>query len=187
VGRALIVVDVQKDFCPGGSLPVDRGDKIAGDITAYMDEWHDQYQNIICTKDWHPDDPYFGHFSSSPDYKDTWPAHCIAGTDGAMFHPNFDTYYVDAIFHKGQNDAAYSGFEGTNVMTGIGLDNYIRLWDITELHIVGLALDYCVKATAIDAAQYGYDTTILVDLTAPVSQDVTLVMNELDAAGVAVN
>lgn len=185
MGKALIVVDVQKDFTPGGSMPVERGDVVAEAISDYMNDWYDMYQNIVATKDWHPDDPYFNHFASSPDYKDTWPAHCIHDTDGAKFHPSFDTFYLDGVFLKGQTGAAYSAFEATSALTGHSLDAYLKIWDVDELHIVGLALDYCVKATALEAAALGYKTTVLLDLTAPVNNDVNDVLNELDAAGVA--
>lgn len=168
--KALIVVDVQNDFCPGGSLAVAGGDDVAQRITGFMLARHGEYRVLVATKCWHPLDDQFPHFSPTPDFKDTWPPHCIAGTRGAEFHPNLDADMLRHVFLKGQNSAAYSGFEGTNGFRE-SLNTYLHTRGITEVDVVGIATDYCVKATAIDAAKLGYQTTVLLDLTAPVDPD----------------
>lgn len=179
MSRALIVVDVQNDFCPGGSLPVDDGDMVAEAISFYMASEEHLYSSIVASKDWHPNPvyqnrfmgkPHFSHFSETPDFKDTWPVHCVAGTDGARFHRALDVYSIDRVFLKGQSTAAYSAFEGKS-LEGIYLNDWFNVWDITEVDVVGLALDYCVRATALDAVTFGFETTVLTSLTAPVHAD----------------
>lgn len=169
--RALIVVDVQNDFCPGGSLAVEGGDKIASFISGYIARRGSEYRVVVATKCWHPNDPDFSHFSPTPDYQDTWPPHCVANTAGAEFHPNLDFHeMLRHVFYKGQASAAYSGFEGTNDFRE-DLQTYLHTRGILEVDVVGIATDYCVKATAVDAAKHGYPTTVLLDLTAAVHPD----------------
>jgi nicotinamidase/pyrazinamidase len=110
MSRALIIVDVQNDFCEGGALAVDGGAEVAGAISEYVESHHGQFDHIVATQDWHIDPG--AHFSESPDFKDSWPPHCIAGSPGAELHPDLDTEHIQAYFHKGQYAAAYSGFEG---------------------------------------------------------------------------
>ena len=110
MSRALIIVDVQNDFCEGGSLAVDGGAAVAGAISEYVDAHHGEFDHVVATQDWHIDPG--SHFSETPDFKDSWPRHCVAGTRGAELHPDLDTEYIDAYFRKGQFAAAYSGFEG---------------------------------------------------------------------------
>jgi nicotinamidase/pyrazinamidase len=110
MSRALIIVDVQNDFCEGGSLPVDGGAELAGAISEYVDAHHGQFDHVVATQDWHIDPG--AHFSEEPDFIDSWPKHCVAGTRGAELHPDLDTEYIQAYFRKGQFTAAYSGFEG---------------------------------------------------------------------------
>lgn len=110
MSRALIIVDVQNDFCEGGSLPVEGGSDLAGAISEYVDAHHGQFDHIVATQDWHIDPG--GHFSAEPDFVDSWPTHCVAGSRGAELHPGLDTEYIQAYFRKGQYTAAYSGFEG---------------------------------------------------------------------------
>jgi nicotinamidase/pyrazinamidase len=110
MSRALIIVDVQNDFCEGGSLPVAGGAALAGAISEYVDAHHGQFDHIVATQDWHVDPG--AHFSEDPDFVDSWPKHCVAGTRGAELHPDLDTEYIQAYFRKGQFTAAYSGFEG---------------------------------------------------------------------------
>ncbi|MCB5293651.1 isochorismatase family protein [Arthrobacter sp. SO3] len=110
MSRALIIVDVQNDFCEGGSLPVAGGAELAGAISEYVDAHHGQFDHIVATQDWHVDPG--AHFSEDPDFIDSWPKHCVAGTRGAELHPDLDTEYIQAYFRKGQFTAAYSGFEG---------------------------------------------------------------------------
>ena len=110
MSRALIIVDVQNDFCEGGSLPVTGGAALAGAISEYVDAHHGQFDHVVATQDWHVDPG--AHFSEDPDFVDSWPKHCVAGTRGAELHPDLDTEYIQAYFRKGQFTAAYSGFEG---------------------------------------------------------------------------
>jgi nicotinamidase/pyrazinamidase len=110
MSRALIIVDVQNDFCEGGSLAVEGGAELAGAISEYVDAHHGQFDHVVATQDWHIDPGT--HFSDDPDFVDSWPKHCVAGTRGADLHPDLDTEYIQAYFRKGQYTAAYSGFEG---------------------------------------------------------------------------
>jgi nicotinamidase/pyrazinamidase len=170
--RALIVVDVQNDFCEGGSLPVAGGARVASDIGALLHHWTRQdqlapsYDVVVATKDHHIDPG--GHWSKEPDFVDTWPVHCKVGTDGEAFHPNLDPQPFDAIFLKGAHEAAYSAFEGRTVV-GAGLADWLRERGVTELDVCGIATDHCVRATALDAAREGFATTVLLDLTAAVA------------------
>lgn len=182
--KALIVVDVQKDFCEGGSLAVDGGAEVAQRITDLLLE-HD-YAHVVATKDYHIDPG--DHFSENPDYRDSWPPHCVVGTPGVEFHPAFNPAVVEAVFHKGHYSAAYSGFEGTLADDdGVTLTDWLRERGVDEVDVVGIATDYCVKATAADAAAAGFATTVLLDLTAGVSPTTTTeAVDALRDAGVAV-
>lgn len=181
--RALIVVDVQKDFTEGGSLAVEGGAKAAEDIAAYYKENKLFYDTVVFTKDYHVDPG--SHFSSDPDFKDSWPAHCVVGTAGSDFHPNLSMpINNELIFYKGKDTAAYSGFEGQNEQ-GKTLSQYFEEAGVDEVVVVGIALDYCVKATALDAVKYGFKTTVLKDLTAAVSDEgADTTIEEFDKAGV---
>jgi nicotinamidase/pyrazinamidase len=189
MARALIVVDVQNDFCEGGSLPVPGGAEVAFRINGLVHHWleaapHErEYAAVVATRDHHIDPG--DHFSDDPDFVDTWPAHCVVGTEGAAFHPNLDPQPFDAVFLKGEHQAAYSGFEGKE-HDGADLESWLRSHRIDEVDVCGIATDYCVRATALDAHREGFGTTVLTDLTAgvaPASTEQTLV--ELRAAGVA--
>ncbi|KQU66565.1 isochorismatase family protein [Phycicoccus sp. Root101] len=175
MSRALILVDVQNDFCEGGSLAVAGGADVAGRISAYVAAHHDDYAAIVATADWH-DDPG-AHFSDAPDFVDTWPAHCRIGSDGALFHPAAEQAFehVEAIFRKGHHSAAYSGFEGFTVEADhrATLADWLRDRAIEQVDVVGIATDHCVRATALDAAEEGFETTVLLDLTAGVSRETT--------------
>jgi nicotinamidase/pyrazinamidase len=188
MSRALVIVDVQNDFCEGGSLPVTGGAEVARRISEHVVTHHAEYAAIVATADWH-DDPG-AHFSDSPDYVDSWPAHCRVGSDGALFHPAAEPAFeqVEAIFRKGHHSAAYSGFEGHTVQadTKVGLADWLRDRAIEEVHVVGIATDYCVRATALDAADEGFETTVLLDLTAGVAPESTaMALVDLAAAEVA--
>ena len=169
--RALIIVDVQNDFCEGGSLPVTGGAEVARRISEYVVTHHRGYAAIVATADWH-DNPG-DHFSDTPDFVDSWPRHCRVGTDGALFHPAAEPAFehVEAIFRKGHHSAAYSGFEGFTVEADrrVGLADWLRDRAIEEVDVVGIATDYCVRATALDAADEGFETRVLLDLTAGVA------------------
>ena len=186
--KALIVVDVQNDFCEGGSLAVEGGAEVARRITDLL-RHHDydqvDYDYVVATQDWHIDPG--AHFSPEPDYRDTWPPHCEVGTPGADFHPAFDATGVDAIFHKGHYSAAYSGFEGASVADGQPLAEWLRARDVDAVDVVGIATDHCVRATAADAVAAGFATRVLLDLTAGVSPTTTAAaLDALRAAGVDV-
>lgn len=167
MSKALVIVDVQNDFCPGGSLAVADGDDVAAAISEYMLEFAHYYTTIVATKCWHPDNNGFDHFSDKPDYDKTWPPHCIAGTPGARLHPNLETRPIEKIFLKGQESAAYSGFEG-KTPEGVSLQDHLTVWDVTDVDVVGLALDYCVKWTCVDASKAGFHTTVIPNLTGSV-------------------
>ncbi|OKH85798.1 amidase [Mycobacterium sp. ST-F2] len=166
--RALIVVDVQNDFCEGGSLAVSGGGAVARAISDLLARH--EYDHVVATADHHVDPG--DHFSDAPDYLTSWPPHCVAGTAGAQFHPELDVSAVEAVFRKGRHSAAYSGFEGTDE-SGTGLADWLRARRVDEVDVVGIATDYCVRATAADAAEAGFRTRVLLDYTAGVSADGT--------------
>ncbi|MEU1813608.1 isochorismatase family protein [Streptomyces roseifaciens] len=184
--RALIIVDVQNDFCEGGSLAVAGGADVAAAITDLVGEATPGYRHIVATRDHHIDPG--AHFSAAPDYENTWPPHCVAGTEGSGFHPNFAPVIasgaIDAVFDKGAYAAAYSGFEGTDE-NGVSLADWLRERGVTEVDVVGIATDHCVRATALDAAREGFSTHVLLDLTAGVAPGTTeKALGELRDAGV---
>ncbi|MEU8761217.1 isochorismatase family protein [Streptomyces sp. NPDC048659] len=186
--RALIVVDVQNDFCEGGSLAVAGGADVAAAVTDLIGQAAGAaaYRHVVATRDHHIDPG--AHFSDRPDYVDSWPRHCVAGTEGVGFHPNFAPAVasgaVDAVFDKGAYEAAYSGFEGRDE-NGATLAEWLRERGVTEVDVVGIATDHCVRATALDAAREGFRTQVLLDLTAGVARETTgRALEELRAAGV---
>jgi nicotinamidase/pyrazinamidase len=181
--RALIIVDVQNDFCEGGSLAVTGGASVAQAITELLAS-HPDYAHVVATKDFHIDPGE--HFSDNPDYAASWPPHCVVGTSGADFHPQFDAGAVEAVFKKGHYSAAYSGFEGTDE-AGTPLDEWLRQRGVDEVDVVGIATDYCVQATAADAAKAGFSTRVLLGMTAGVAPESTAkAVENLRAAGVEV-
>lgn len=204
MAKALIIVDVQNDFCAGGALATDRGAKVASLISEYVENNHHRYEAVVATQDWHIDPG--AHFSDTPDFVDSWPVHCVANTEGAEIHPNLDTDYIEAYFRKGRYEAAYSGFEGLqapeeSVMTGehepgatlddegpkTPLADWLDEREIQDVDIVGIATDYCVLATAKDAVDAGYETCVLIDLTAPVHEDkLDEVIAEMEDEGITV-
>jgi nicotinamidase/pyrazinamidase len=177
----LIIVDVQNDFCEGGSLAVKGGARVAAGISSALRSG--TWDHVVATKDYHIDPG--AHFSEHPDFLESWPPHCVVGTTGPDFHPNLVTDKVEAIFHKGQHAAAYSGFEG-HTTAGEGLADWLRERDVTSVEIVGIATDYCVRATALDSIAAGFDTTVLLDLTAGVAEGTTeAALQEFRTASVA--
>ncbi|GMA39043.1 isochorismatase family protein [Mobilicoccus caccae] len=179
--RALIVVDVQNDFCEGGALGVTGGKDVAAAIAEHLTHHAGDYATVVATADWHIDPG--DHFSDDPDYVDSWPPHCRVGTPGADFHPDVAPALevAEAVFRKGEYSAAYSGFEGTTEATearegegaGLGLAQWLREVGVTEVDVVGIATDHCVRATALDAAREGFRTRVLLDLTAGVAPETT--------------
>lgn len=179
---ALVIVDVQRDFCEGGSLAVAGGAAVAERLTSYLARAAGNYGAIVATRDHHVDPG--AHFSSDPDYQDSWPAHCVARTPGAEFHPALDTSRFDAVFDKGERAAAYSGFEA-HTAAGTSLAEWLRDRDVKRLDVAGIATDYCVRATALDAVRAGFVTVVLEDLVAGVAPATTeSARAELAAAGV---
>ncbi len=192
--RALIVVDVQNDFCEGGSLAVTGGAAVAAAISAYLAAEGGGYAHVVASRDHHIDPG--DHFSDHPDFAATWPPHCVAGTPGAEFHPGLDTSRIEAVFSKGAHAAAeavfskgahaaaYSAFEGTDE-AGTPLAGWLRERGVDALDVTGIATDYCVRATALDAAREGFATRVLLRLTAGVDPVTTgEALAALKAAGV---
>jgi nicotinamidase/pyrazinamidase len=172
--RALLIIDVQNDFCEGGSLAVAGGASVAEAITEHISAHAGDYSAIAGTRDWHIDPGE--HFSAHPDYATTWPVHCVAGTPGAASHPGLDTEPVEAWFTKGEYAAAYSGFDGAtggDDGAGTGLAEWLRQRGVTDVDVVGIATDHCVRATALDAVAAGFGTRVLLALTAGVAPDTT--------------
>lgn len=179
--RALVVVDVQNDFCEGGSLGVAGGSAVA----AAVGERARDYPVVVATQDWHVDPG--DHFSDDPDFAASWPVHCLASGPGSDFHPSLDLSDVRAVFRKGEHAAAYSGFEGTTTVAGreVPLADWLREHEIEAVDVVGIATDHCVRATALDAAAEGFTTRVLLDLTAAVAPDSReRALTEMRAAGV---
>ncbi|MFG2322084.1 isochorismatase family protein [Streptomyces sp. NPDC048568] len=187
MGRALIVVDVQNDFCEGGSVPVAGGALVAVKVRDLAGRAAEAgYQYVVATRDHHIDPG--DHFSDTPNFKTSWPVHCVAGTQGSDFHPDFlpavHAGALDAVFYKGAYEAAYSGFEGADE-EGTGLTAWLREHGVTTVDVVGIATDHCVKATALDAAAAGFTTRVLLDLTAGVHHDtIQQARDELSQVGV---
>jgi nicotinamidase/pyrazinamidase len=181
--RALVIVDVQNDFCEGGSLAVTGGAAAARAISDYLAApERRRYDHVVATQDYHIDPG--AHFSASPDFVTSWPPHCVAGTDGARFHPDLDTSRIEEIFRKGEFSAAYSGFEGSSA-AGESLLAWLSARQVTELDVSGIATDYCVRATAADSAAAGFATTVLLGLTVGVAPASTAeALRALQAASV---
>jgi len=190
MSRALFIIDVQNDFTEGGALGVDGGAAVAEGITAYLTQHHDRYAHVFASRDWHDgSNDNGGHFATgdtAPDFVDTWPSHCVAGTPGAEYHPALDTAAVDVHVRKGQGVPAYSIFEGTTddgrtvveVLDELGID---------EVDVVGIATDYCVRASALDALGSGRRVTVLTDYIAGVAPDSSAAaLVELEASGAKV-
>lgn len=190
MNRALIVVDIQNDFCEGGALGVDGGDNVAVRVGQYIPRYRNNYSLVLFTQDWHKPwpDTNGGHFATKPDYVSTWPVHCVEHTKGADLHdalahsvarPSYD------IFRKGNGRPDYSGFQGRNDR-GYSLDFVLYAAKIDSLDICGIAGDYCVKATALDAKSLGYEVRILSDMVASVggNEATKSMLAEVDAAPV---
>jgi len=170
-------------------LPVAGGSAAASGIADFLETHRADYDMVVATRDWHIHPEH--HFAKHPDFVDTWPDHCRAGTAGAQFSPNLDTHgpftqCLTAIVSKGRYSAAYSGFQGFTD-DGRSLTRLLKEGGVTSVDVVGLATDYCVKATALDAEHDGYATTVLLPLTAGVAPDTTAAaVNEMEQAGVNV-
>jgi nicotinamidase/pyrazinamidase len=184
--RALFVIDVQNDFTEGGALAVEGGAAVAAGITGYLRSRPDEYDVVFASRDWHHgDDDNGGHFATdaAPDFVDTWPRHCVAGEPGAQYHPALDTTLIDVHVRKGQGRPAYSIFEGTTDAGG-GLSDALDDLGVTDVDLAGIATDYCVRASALDAIAAGRHVRVLTDLVAGVAAASSqAALTELAAAG----
>lgn len=194
MGRALVLVDIQQDFCEGGSLAVAGGaavaaraaERVLADPSSH-DPGHRDYLAVVATADWHLDPGEHWAREGAPDFATTWPVHCAAGTPGAEFHPALRPAleHVDEVFRKGLTEAAYSGFEGVAVGDGrTGLAAWLRRRGITDLDVGGIATDHCVRATVLDALGAGFGVRLLTDTIAGVAPGTTeAALAEMTAAG----
>jgi nicotinamidase/pyrazinamidase len=177
--RALIVVDVQNDFCEGGSLAVAGGAAVAAAITGHIPSAG--YDHVVATRDHHVDPGR--HFAEHPDFLETWPAHCVVGTGGVELHEALDRGPLEAVFDKGEYAAAYSGFEGA--ADGVALVDWLRERGVDAVDVVGIATDHCVRATALDAVGNGFRTRVLLNLTVGVTDGTTdAAIEEMRTAGI---
>jgi nicotinamidase/pyrazinamidase len=188
--KALFVIDVQNDFCEGGALACQGGAQVATNITSYLKAAKSDYQFVIASRDWHtPNSENGGHFpaqGNQPDFVNTWPLHCLAGEPGAEYHPNLDVSLIDIHIKKGQDQHGYSIFEGVSD-SGEKIQDLIQRLEITEVDVVGIATDYCVRASALDAKNFGLSVRVITSLTAGVSASSTeAAIDELVDAGVSV-
>jgi nicotinamidase/pyrazinamidase len=178
---ALIVVDVQNDFCEGGSLGLPGGAAAADAISKHIASGG--YSHVVATRDYHIDPG--AHFSDEPDFMNSWPVHCVAGTPGASFHPSLDVSPIEAVFSKGHYGAAYSGFEG-KTEDDQKLTGWLRAHGVDTVEVVGIATDFCVRATALDAAKAGFSVRVLLDMTVGTSgHTVEKALQDFTEAGVA--
>jgi len=185
--RALFIIDVQNDFTEGGALGVEGGAAVAAGITALLTRHPDRYDHVFASRDWHDgDNDNGGHFNSDPDYVNSWPRHCVSGTSGADYHPSLDISLVDVHVRKGQGEPAYSIFDGTTDAGETTAEQIERL-GVDQVDVVGIATDYCVRASALGAVAAGLTTRVLVDLVAGVAPESSAAaLEELAAAGVEV-
>ncbi|MFI6583074.1 isochorismatase family protein [Embleya sp. NPDC050493] len=190
MSRGLIVVDVQNDFCEGGSVPVAGGARIAAAIADLVERSAGaDYRYIVATRDHHIDPG--GHFSATPDFENSFPVHCVAGGEGSEFHPGFAPTVaggkVDAVFFKGAHSASKSGFEGADA-EGTSLADWLRDRGVEDVDVVGIATDHCVRATALDAVKAGFRTRVRLDYAVGVAPDTTAAaVDDFHQAGIAVS
>lgn len=184
MSHALLIVDIQNDFTEGGALGVDGGDAVARGVTAFLASNAGQYSHIFASRDWHSaSGDNGGHFSSSPDFIDTWPVHCVAETEGAAYHPALNVSAVSHHIRKGHGEPAYSAFEGV-LEDGVTLEAILRANNVAALDIVGIATDHCVRASAQDALRLGLQVRIFTDLIAGVNADASVdALRELSELG----
>lgn len=184
MAKTLLIVDVQNDFTEGGALGVTGGDAVAEGITAHLAAHAGDYDAVIASRDWHDaDNDNGGHFSDTPDYVDSWPVHCVAGTTGAEFDPLLDTSAITHEVRKGQGKPDYSAFQGITD-TGSRLGELLKDLTITEVDAVGIATDHCVRASTLDALSAGLSVRVLTDLVAGVGEESSAAaLKEVEKAG----
>ncbi len=196
--KALIIIDVQNDFCPGGTLAVPEGDK----IIPIINKSSEKFKKAVATQDWHPE----GHMSFAVnhpgkkvydviEYKGVeqvlWPSHCVSGTPGAEFHPDLDTENVDLILRKGSNPEidSYSAFQENDKKTLTGLEGYLKILNVKKTYFCGLALDYCVFYSAMDSKRCGFETYVIIDATRGIDspeENIDKVLREMKKFGIKV-
>ena len=184
MSSALFIIDVQNDFTEGGALGVDGGAAVAAGVTEMLEREH-PYDIVIASRDWHDGhNDNGGHFHPEPDYVDSWPEHCVAGTEGAEYHPDLGTEHIDVHVRKGQGKPAYSIFEGITD-DGESVPEALDRLGVTDIDVVGIATDYCVLASALDAVEAGRHVRVVTDLVAGVAEESSAAaLAKLDAAGV---
>lgn len=186
MSRALFIIDVQNDFTEGGALGVDGGSAVAAGITRLLTRHPDAYRLVIASRDWHDAvGDNGGHFAidAEPDFVTSWPVHCVAGTPGAEYHADLDTSLIGEHVLKGQGIPAYSLYEGATE-DGRRVEELLQEAGITDVDVVGIATDYCVRASALDAIEHGRRVRVLTDLVAGVAEDSSEVaLAELAHAG----
>ena len=190
MAKAILIIDVQNDFCEGGALACQGGAQVAKKISEYLASNKHEYDFVIGSRDWHtPNSENGGHFPAQgidPDFVITWPLHCIAGEEGAEYHPNLDTSLIDVHIKKGQGEHGYSIFEGT---TDSG-ETFLELLEKLNIHtvdVVGIATDYCVRASSLDARKQGLEVRVITSLTAGVAASSTeAAIDEMVDAGISV-
>ena len=183
--RALIIVDVQNDFCEGGSMGVDGGAAVAASMRGLVEAGG--YDHVVATRDWHRDPgDHWAAEGEAPNFETTWPVHCAAETQGAAFHDQL-TVDFDEVFNKGEYAASYSGFDGAADSDATTLTDWLRSRSVDRVDVVGIATDYCVRATALDADAAGFHTRVLLDHCAGVAPETSATAQvELAAAGIEV-
>lgn len=196
--KALLIIDVQNDFCPGGALAVPKGAQIITTINRLIGK----FDRVVATQDWHPED-HVSFASNHPGKKEyeviehkgieqvLWPDHCVQGTKGADFHPELDTKRLDLIMRKGSNSQidSYSAFRENDKKTITGLEGYLNNLGIKRVYLCGLALDYCVFYSAMDSSELGFDTNVIIDATKGIDSpegNVDEALNEMKEAGVEI-
>jgi nicotinamidase/pyrazinamidase len=184
MANALLIIDVQNDFCEGGALAVSGGAKVATGISEFLDSSSELFDYVIASRDWHDaNSTNGGHFSETPDYVNSWPVHCVAETYGAEYHPSFISSKVDFHILKGQGKPSYSIFEGTSEK-GLSFEKLLEELKVKSVTVVGLATDYCVLQSSLDAKKHGLEVRILKDLVAGVGVESTqAAFTDLSAAG----
>lgn len=184
MSRALLIIDVQADFTEGGALGVDGGRRVASAVTDHLRASPGAYDLVVASRDQHSgDDDNGGHFAAEPDFVDTWPVHCVVGTPGAEYDPGLDVALVDVHVGKGQGVPAYSLFEGTTD-DGRPVAEVLAERGVTDVDVVGIATDHCVRASALDALRAGLAVRVLDDLVAGVAPGPSAAaLDEVRAAG----